>query len=232
MSNVGIVILCRYSSSRLPGKILMEIDNKSILKHIVDRVSLAVPNNKIIVATSKEASDDKIANYCNKENINLYRGSLSNVAKRFYEAGNTLNTKYICRINGDNFFIDPVLLRYMIRDRFIENHLFISNVPGRSFPYGMSIEIVSKNYYKKVLELIDTERYREHVTLYLYEQGNQENQRLLKNTFFSSLKGVNLAVDTKEDFERVKKLYFQLKESELSITGKNIAKIINRNNEL
>ena len=84
---IGFVIICRYNSSRLPGKILMEINGKSILQYIIERLSLVVPENNIVVATSEEKTDNPIAEYCIKNKINVFRGSLDNVALRFLNCG-------------------------------------------------------------------------------------------------------------------------------------------------
>ena len=80
MKSVGVVIVCRYNSSRLPGKILKVIEGKTILERIYKRINQVFPTNKIIVATSIEETDDVIQEFCEENNIQLYRGSLENAS--------------------------------------------------------------------------------------------------------------------------------------------------------
>mgnify|MGYP001373838092 CR=1 FL=1 len=83
----GIIVLCRYNSSRLPGKILKEINGKTILSYIHERLSMINLNLEITIATSNLDSDDIIEDYCLKKKYKYFRGSLSNVSKRFLECG-------------------------------------------------------------------------------------------------------------------------------------------------
>lgn len=83
---IGAVILCRYNSSRLPGKIFEKVKGRSILENIVFRLEQAQNLDEIIVATSEEESDNIIADYCKNEGISCYRGDLNKVADRFLGA--------------------------------------------------------------------------------------------------------------------------------------------------
>lgn len=207
-SNIGIIILSRYSSRRLPGKALLEIEGKKILKYIIERLLQVINIDNIIIATSNESSDNPIAEFAKTEKIQCYRGSLDNVSKRFYEAANRNNWKYAIRINGDNIFVDTKVLEEMIAIAKTNNYNFITNVKDRTFPKGMSIEIVDIEYYKKRLsDINEHNNYQEHVTLHLYELYNTNDDfYFFKNTAFPEAAGIQLALDTKEDFERTQKI--------------------------
>ena len=79
---IGIIVLCRYNSSRLPGKILLKISGKTILQHIIDRLLCIKGGYPICVATSSEIDDKPIIDYCKGNNINFFDGSKKNVASR------------------------------------------------------------------------------------------------------------------------------------------------------
>ena len=66
---IGFIILCRYNSTRLPGKILKEINGKPIIQYIVDSLLNITSTGNIVVATSGQKSDNPISDYCNKNNI-------------------------------------------------------------------------------------------------------------------------------------------------------------------
>ena len=204
--DIGIVILSRFSSSRLPGKALMEINGKTTLEYIIERLLQVVEKSQIVLATSDEESDEPIEAFANKVGIKCYRGSLNNVSERFYYAGVTLNTNYIARINGDNIFMDIPLLQHMLQTAKKGSFDFISNVKDRTFPKGMSIEIVRTKYYKTLLPLITSSDYhKEHVTSYLYEHPEQ-TFCFIMNEELPEAAGIQMALDTKDDLERTKNI--------------------------
>lgn len=219
---IGAVILCRFNSSRLPGKILKEINGKPVLLYIYERLK-KIDNLNIIVATSNETSDDPIFNFCNTRGIHVYRGSLNNVSLRFLNAANQHDLDYIIRVNGDNLFIDIETMKYMIGLAKRNAYDFISNVKGRSFPYGMSIEIIRKSFYEKEYPNLVTKYYQEHVTIYFYENPDKGSMFFIYNNVVPEVKGIQLAIDTLEDFKRAQKLVEKLDMNTYDL--KEIAKV-------
>ncbi|MFY8066682.1 MAG: hypothetical protein RSE15_10955 [Flavobacterium sp.] len=203
---IGVVILSRFSSNRLPGKALMEIGGKPILQYIIERISQVVDTEKIVIATSVENSDDKIEQFAQKTGINCFRGSLDNVAERFFEAGKNKKWDYIVRINGDNIFLDINILKDMITIAKTGKYDFITNVKDRTFPKGMSIEILKLSYFESLLLQINKEeKYKEHVTLYAYDYPSGNNFYYM-NSLLPEASGIQMALDTKEDFERTEQI--------------------------
>ena len=224
MKSVGVVIVCRYNSSRLPGKILKVIEGKTILERIYERINQVFPTNKIIVATSIEKTDDVIQEFCKENNIQLYRGSLENAAERFLKAGDKLETDYIIRVNGDNLFIDLDLLNEVLKISETGNYDFITNVKGRTYPFGMSIESLNRENYQNIyFHHINTTIYKEHITLVLYESPHLIKSYYIYNNEEPRAKGINLAIDTKKDFENAQKL---IKEIELSGIDYSLSNLI------
>ena len=62
----GIIVLCRYNSSRLPGKILKKINGKEILAYIIERLE-KLKNYPLVICTSIEKTDDIISFYKNHQ---------------------------------------------------------------------------------------------------------------------------------------------------------------------
>ncbi len=203
-AEVGVVILARYSSSRLPGKALKTIAGKPVLQYILERVQTVVPAKQIVVATSTAPSDDPIVDFVTSQDIAVYRGSLEKVAERFYNAAKVLHCSYACRINGDNIFLDTTVLKAMIAAAQTEHYSFLSNVKGRTFPKGMSVEIVEMAYYAEHLPtILASPYYTEHVMVYLYEDIASAHY-FLRNTTLPEAAGLQMALDTQEDFDRSK----------------------------
>lgn len=230
---IGVVILSRYNSSRLPGKALKKIDNKPVLAYIVERIEKVFDRENIVIATSDEITDEPIAEYALKEGVKCFRGSLNNVSERFYKGAITNSFDYAIRINGDNIFVDTDLLFELTKIAKLNRYDFISNVKGRTYPKGMSIEIVKTSYYGKLMaEINKSDRYKEHVTLYLYEQESRgkENYFYKYNTDIKNVEGMQLALDTEEDFHRTTHIIESFSKPHFEYNLKEIYQILSKLN--
>jgi spore coat polysaccharide biosynthesis protein SpsF len=231
VNKIGVVILSRYSSSRLPGKALKEIFGKKILEYIIERVNQVFPLENIVLATSNEASDDPIATFAENYGVGLYRGSLDNVSRRFYEAAHEKDWDYAIRINGDNIFMDINLLKEISALALTNEYDFISNVKERTFPKGMSVEAVRMIHYANLLPIIENdENYREHVTLYLYEHDENKKYKYILNSDLPQVSGIQMALDTQEDFDRSQKIIAQFHKPHFYYNLEEIYNIIQNTN--
>lgn len=203
---VGAVIIARYNSSRLYGKVLKQLHGIPAIEHTYNRLRKILHPSRIVIATSKEATDNPIAEFAHDKNWNCFRGSLENAAERFLKAGESQGWDYLIRTNGDNILIDLECMSEMITQAEQGKYDFLSNVKGRTYPRGMSVEIVRRSFFMKHFDAINADaEYREHITLALYE-NNWGETKYFYNTSVSSIEGIQLALDTIEDFERIDKL--------------------------
>ncbi len=225
---IGFIIICRYNSRRLPGKILREINDKPILQYIYERIKEVVPSDNIVIATSDEPTDEPIAEFCKLNNYQLYRGSLNNVAERFLHCAQHYSFDYATRINGDNLFVDIPTLREMVEIAQTNKFDFISNVKNRTFPKGMSIEMVKTSYYKKQYQVFSDPEHFEHVTLYFYNHDKNQNFYYHYNTKVPQAAGIQMAIDTKEDFIFMEKIIHHFESNHISYDLAAIWKIYNR----
>lgn len=224
---IGAIILCRYNSSRLPGKILMNLGGITILELIHQRISKVKTINEVIVATSDEISDDPIVQLCESKGFRCYRGDLNNVSKRFLDTAEYLNLDYAIRINGDNVLVDIPTLEDMVNIALPNKYTFISNVKNRTYPKGMSIEIVDVKKYAGLLKIYNTREYQEHVTLFYYEH-EIEGCYFKYNTEYPELKGIQLALDTNEDFNFIQAIWDNFENNHTSYSLKEITSIIKK----
>lgn len=204
MNKIGYIVLARMSSSRFPGKVLYPINGKCTLLRIKEALEKKGVHNNLVVATSTENSDDDILNWCNINNVKCYRGSLKNVARRFYEAAISFEFEAAVRINADNVFIDTNVLgevcsHYPLYD-------FVSNVDGRTFPKGMSFELIRTSVLGKFLTLIElNDDYMEHV-LSIFYKSNDIEKKYVYNKKILLTKYKDLSFDTKSDLQRINKV--------------------------
>lgn len=225
---IGIIILCRFESKRLSGKILKEIKGKPILEYIIDRLKKVSNIDDIVVATSDSIADKPIWDYCTNVKFNLFKGELDNVAKRFYDCAKKYEFDYAIRINGDNVLVDHEIINGMISKIAINEYDFITNVYKRTFPIGMSVEIIKIDFYGKLLPDLKSPKYLEHVTLYLYEHPEKVRIFYFLNHVHPQAKGLNLAIDTIEDFNFVKKIIQKMELDHTNYNLKDICSIIKK----
>jgi sialic acid synthase SpsE/spore coat polysaccharide biosynthesis protein SpsF (cytidylyltransferase family) len=199
---IGIVVLCRYASRRLPGKILREIRGRTVLGHIMDRLQRGASGYPVVVATSTDVTDDPIVVYCRRALIPCFRGPLNNVAERFLGCAEQQGWDYAVRINGDNLFTDPDTLRNMLAIAETNVYDFVTNVPGRTFPFGMSIEVLRVTFYRNVVASLQSRDDYEHVTLWLYQHSEVGRRYVFENRLCPDARGLELALDTEKDLER------------------------------
>jgi spore coat polysaccharide biosynthesis protein SpsF len=222
---VGIIVICRYNSSRLPGKILKEINGKPLLSYILERLQQSKYHENIVIATSDEETDQPIVDYCQQHKVPYFRGDLKNVSLRFAKCMQFFNFDYGVRINGDNIFTDPQLVDQAIDLALKNDYDIVSNVKGRTFPTGMSVEVVSSKFYNEQIHKFSEERHLEHVTLYFYENEKAGNFCFFTNEEMEEAKGLKMAVDTQNDFTFVSSIIKKMDKPHFYYDWKAITKI-------
>ena len=206
---VPAIIFSRMGSSRLPGKALRHIAGEPLIKRVINRVSKVKNLSTIVVATSNSRTDDGLTQYIQSLNIEVFRGAAHDVLNRAVSCASYLGVDKFVRINGDSPFIDPELLEKGIDMWGDPNLDLISNVFPRTYPVGMSVEIIKTDSLKKILGLTADSCDREHITRFFYK--NPEKFSILNfESGRPDLRKARLAVDTKEDLERINWLFKEL----------------------
>lgn len=198
------IIQARLSSKRLPHKMLKKIYHKVLIDRVVEQVSKSKKVNKIIVATSNHYSDDKLVNHCKRKNIDFYRSSLNNVAKRFNDISKKFNPKAFIRINGDSPLIDYRLISLFINKFNKNNYDILTNSYLKTFPKGQGIEIIKSKIFQKEYKKIKTKYDLEHVFPYFYR--NKHKFKFKNISYKKNLNHINFSVDTYSDFLRIQKI--------------------------
>tara|TARA_B100000579_G_C22835484_1_gene858473 strand:+ start:2152 stop:2829 length:678 start_codon:yes stop_codon:yes gene_type:complete len=165
-----ILIQARMNSRRLPGKVLKKINNIEMLLWTINRLKILNNILKLAVITSKEFSDDPIENFCKDNCVDIYRGSLNNVAERFVAACDFFKVDSFVRICGDSPFIDPSIVSEAVDIFSSSNFDLVTNVQKRTFPKGQSVEVVKLDTIKRVINSNNlTCEHLEHPTKLIYE---------------------------------------------------------------
>jgi spore coat polysaccharide biosynthesis protein SpsF len=197
--NIGVIVQARMSSARLPGKVLMPMAGKALLAWLIERLRQA--DLPVVVATSTEAEDDDVERLAASLGSACHRGPLDDVALRLADAAEDAGFGAFVRANADSPLLDPALVR-KARELHAERPSdLVTNVFPRSFPKGMSVELITLGALRRVLKESDAAEDREHVTRYVY--AHPEAFRIQNFSAQRPQPGLQLSVDTPEDFARM-----------------------------
>lgn len=205
---VVAIIQARMSSQRLPGKVLLRLDDRPLIEHLCEALRHARTLDQFVLATSIEPSDDAIAYYAREHDIRCHRGSLDHVAERMLAAARDSSADVLVRISGDSPLLDPMLIDQAV-DLFLrEGTDIVTNVRPRSFPKGQSVEVMSATAFAQAVARMSTVEEREHVTPYFYAHPEQFNIRSIVAT--RPRPEVQLSVDTAKDLARCESIMRRL----------------------
>ena len=198
-------VQARMSSTRLPGKMLMNLQGKAIIDHILDAAATAVGQSNTVLLTSADRSDDPLARHAEKKGSVVFRGSLENVFGRFQGCLKQHPCEWFFRICGDSPFLDPTLLdAAWARAKTAPQSDIITNVFPRTFPAGQSVELLNSHTFAGIgPDTLDDED-REHVTRTFYRHPEQYRIEALRAAQ-SYPQTPGFAVDTPEDLARLER---------------------------
>lgn len=208
-SRVIAVIQGRMSSSRLPGKILMDIAGQPMLWHVVERVLMAETIDEVLVATTNDPSDDPAAEFCQQNGIPVYRGSLYDVLDRFYQAARTYQADVVVRVTADCPLIDPLVIDRTVNELLESGADFCANrLPPpwkRTYPIGLDTEVCTFAALERAWREASQPHEREHVMPYLYDLPGRFIVRVINAE--QDYGNLRWTVDTPEDLVVVRRLF-------------------------
>lgn len=202
---IAVIIQARMSSQRLPGKVLRPVADKPMLQYTLDRLRQSIHDLRLIVATSRETSDDPLEDYCLKKGTEIFRGALDDVAGRYAALVKEHRLPAFVRVTGDSPLIDTQLIDAGI-DSFATGQFdMVSNVFPRSFPKGQSFEVLNADVFLEAVGRMTGPGEREHITQHFYRHPDKYRiYNVASNS--GNYAEDNLSVDTEEDFERFRRL--------------------------
>ncbi|MBN8553981.1 MAG: glycosyltransferase family protein [Deltaproteobacteria bacterium] len=213
-------------STRLPGKILKPILQKTLLEYEIERLKRVKSATQIIIATTTDKKDDAVEALCKKIDIEVFRGSESDVLSRYFEAAKKFKASVVVRITADCPLIEPEIVDQAIRI-FLESPSsasYVSNTIHRTFPRGLDVEVFSFEALKNAHEKATDQADREHVTPFIKRHTDLPH---LKNILHSEdFSHYRWTVDTPEDFELIKRVLEALYPQDPHFTLKDVLRLL------
>lgn len=180
------IIQARMGSSRLPGKVLQEIEGRPMLAWVVTRARRAATLDGVAIATTTDPEDDPIAAFCSEHGVPLFRGSVFDVLERYYQAARALEAEVVVRLTGDCPLIDPQVIDQTVEHFFASGADFAANrLPPpfkRTFPIGLDTEVCSFAALERAWQEAGQKYQREHVMPYLYDQPGRFKVAVVDHT--------------------------------------------------
>jgi len=201
------VTQARSGSTRLPNKVLLKIEDKTLLQIHIDRIKQAKQVDAIIIATTIEKADDVIASLANSLDVMYHRGSENDVLDRFYQTVKDIQPDYIVRLTSDCPLIDPMLLDEVIAKAKEEDLDYYANVIEEQYPDGQDIEVIKFSALEKAWKEASLKSDREHVTPYIRNNSTYKGGSLFKSNnhdLDDNYNHVRLTFDEPKDLEVIK----------------------------
>ena len=199
------IIQARMGSTRLPGKVIMDLGGDTVLARVVRRLCRAKFVDEIVIATTSSDADDAIVRECERLGVPWFRGSEDDVLDRYYQAAQTYAAGAVVRITSDCPLIDPELVDGTIRV-FQEQHCdYASNLFPRTYPRGLDTEVFTVAALERDWREARAPYQREHVTPFLYE--HPELFRLVSLRGRIDYSQYRWTLDTAEDLQLLRAIY-------------------------
>lgn len=201
-----VIIQARLGSSRLPGKVLLDLAGEPMLAHAVARCRRARAIDEVVVATPAGPANQPLADLCASRGWPLFQGSEDDVLDRYHGAAVAAGADTVVRVTSDCPLIEPEVIDLIV-EAFREKGVdYASNTIGpRTFPRGLDVEVMSFHALERAWREDANPAWREHVTPFIYRNPNQFTLHAVVNEI--DLSHLRWTVDTPEDMALIQRIY-------------------------
>lgn len=194
----------RVGSSRLPAKVLKDVNGKSLLQLHLERIKKSKLITEFIVATTNEEGSQEIIKIAQSQNFKVYQGSLNYVLERFYFAVKDIAADYVVRLTSDCPLIDSEIIDSVIKTCIDGKYDYVSNTLEPTFPDGLDVEVFTMKALEQAYENASLPSEKEHVTPYIWKNSAFFNKTLFNSFCFKNSQNysaIRLTVDEQSDLE-------------------------------
>jgi spore coat polysaccharide biosynthesis protein SpsF len=222
---IAAIIQARMSSTRLPGKVLMDLGGETVLARVVRRLRRATLIDGIVVATTNSAADNSVVRECRHLSVRVFRGEEHDVLDRYYHAAQCIPAEGIVRITSDCPLIDPEITDNTIRSFLERRPDYASNALQRTYPRGLDTEVMTREALARAWREARLSYQRAHVTPYIYENPDRFYILPVKGEVDHS--GHRWTLDTAEDLAFIRAVYNQV-DNDDSISWRDVLALMKR----
>lgn len=224
MRNFVVYLQARISSTRLPGKVLFDINGMPMIQRQINRIWQSKKINGLVVLIPDSSENDGLHTELIKLNVDVFRGSENDVLQRFIDASNKFPARNIIRLTADCPLIMPEIIDEMIEEFSEHSPDYLSNTLTETYPDGLDVEIFSTSAMRKLSGLNLDSLEREHVTLGIYNRP--EMFRLENFESLVDLSNQRWTVDYPDDIEFIRGVFKHYEGMESIITISDVLRYI------
>jgi spore coat polysaccharide biosynthesis protein SpsF len=196
-------------STRLPGKVLLNIAGRSLLERAVRRLQAAATLDDVVILTTTLDEDDAIATEARRLGVQVHRGPVHDVLKRFHEAALKFAPAVLVRATADNPLIDIGTTDRIVRAIRTSRLDYCMEL---DLPVGAATEAITAAALDRVQREARSPHHREHVTIYVKENPDRFRVAFLDPPDNLRRPDLRITVDTPEDFLFVEGIISQIHE--------------------
>jgi len=160
------IVQARASSTRLPGKVLMDLGGHSVLWHVLTRCASIPGIDEVCCAVPEGADHDPVAAEAEAAGADTYRGAEHDVLDRYREAARATAADVILRVTSDCPLIDPWLCGEVL-EAVRHGADYAANNFTHGYPHGLDCEAFTRDSLELCWVRAEREAEREHVTPWL-----------------------------------------------------------------
>lgn len=207
--NIVATIEARMGSSRLPGKVLMDLHGKPSLTRLLERLRHCQTVDQIVLATSTSPGDDQLVKWAVAEGVEYFRGSEDDVLQRVVDAQRAYDSDIVVEITGDCPLLDPGLVDMGVETFMINDLDCVTNCFKESFPLGADLMVMDFDSLQSCTSMPEPD-YHEHVSLGIIR--NPEQFKIVHLTAHPRWQGheYRFMLDYPEDLLFIQKVYEHL----------------------
>lgn len=214
---------------------MLPVLDKPILLRMIERVQKSKLIGQLVIATSTNADDNLIEKLCIENNLTCFRGHLTDLLDRHYQAGKKFEADAVVKIPSDCPLIDPAIIDKVIKYYLdnSNNYDFVSNLHPATYPDGNDVEIFSFQSLERAWKESTRQLEREHTTPYFWENPDKFRiGNVVWETGFDYSTSHRWTIDFEEDYQFIKKVYEELYPHNANFGLKDILKLLNDKPEI
>lgn len=144
--NMALFITARLKSTRLPRKVLLDLNGKTVIQQLVDRVKRARLVDLFVLCTSVNPADDELVEVAEKNGISIFRGHEEDVLVRYRDACRYFGVDFFTVTWGDEPLCDPDYIDKVLAAgvREFADYVYTEDLPTGIFTYGVRSRALEK----------------------------------------------------------------------------------------
>jgi spore coat polysaccharide biosynthesis protein SpsF len=226
-------IEARMTSSRLPGKVLLDLTGKPALQQLVERLHRSRYLDEVVVATTDRPTDDPVAKMCRRIGCPVFRGSEDDVLARVLGAAQSVSGDLIVEITGDCPAVDWRHIDLLIETFFAGQYDYVANVAGpRPYPVGFEVQVFPTAVLAEVDRLTQNPVDHEHVSLYIYSHPERYRIHYVEAGPELYRPEIEITLDTAEDYQLIQSVFQALLPEKPDFSALDVIELLQQKPEL